>query len=242
MGDGYQAQAYPDSQNLFALGRAAIYPAGSWDISLFNQQAEFKMGAFYPPVKKAGDTCYISDHVDIALGMNAKSAHPEETKKFLEWVASPDFATIYANSLPGFFSLSDQPVKLEDPIATEFVELAQGLQDHDPVDLPGAVARHAQPRERDLGRVRQRAQRQRDPGTGWRAPAEGPRQLVQARAVSAGLTSLPCSDRPLRRPIGRRARCKAFQYNPRHPKAWPWDPRVQPREAAEWKYEQRRAR
>ena len=38
-----------------------------------------------------------------------------------EWVASPDFATIYANSLPGFFSLSDQPVKLEDPIATEFV-------------------------------------------------------------------------------------------------------------------------
>ncbi len=197
MGDGYQAQAYPDSQNLFALGRAAIYPAGSWDISLFNQQAEFKMGAFYPPVKKAGDTCYISDHVDIALGMNAKSAHPEETKKFLEWVASPDFATIYANSLPGFFSLSDQPVKLEDPLATEFVELAQGLQDHDPVDLPGAVARHAQPRERDLGRVRQRAQRQRDPGTGWRAPAEGPRQLVQARAVSAGLTSLLCSDRPL---------------------------------------------
>ena len=75
MGDGYQAQAYPDSQNLFALGRAAIYPAGSWDISLFNQQAEFKMGAFYPPVKKAGDTCYISDHVDIALGMNAKSKH-----------------------------------------------------------------------------------------------------------------------------------------------------------------------
>ena len=121
MGDGYKAQAYPDSQNLFALGRAAIYPAGSWDISLFNQQAKFKMGAFYPPVKKAGDTCYISDHVDIALGMNAKSAHPEETKKFLEWVASPDFATIYANSLPGFFSLSDQPVKLEDPLATEFV-------------------------------------------------------------------------------------------------------------------------
>ena len=121
LGDGYQAQAYPDSQNLFALGRAAIYPAGSWDISLFNQQAEFKMGAFYPPVKKAGDPCYISDHVDIALGMNAKSAHPEETKKFLEWVASPEFATIYANALPGFFSLSDQPVKLEDPIATEFV-------------------------------------------------------------------------------------------------------------------------
>jgi raffinose/stachyose/melibiose transport system substrate-binding protein len=121
MGDGYKAQTYADSQNMFALGRAAIYPAGSWDISLFNQQAKFKMGAFYPPVKKAGDPCYISDHVDIALGMNAKGAHPDQTKTFLEWVASPEFATIYATALPGFFSLSDQPVTLQDPLATEFV-------------------------------------------------------------------------------------------------------------------------
>jgi raffinose/stachyose/melibiose transport system substrate-binding protein len=122
LGDGYQAQAYPDSQNLFALGRAAIYPAGSWDISVFNSQAEFKMGAFYPPVKKAGDTCYISDHADIAMGANAKSAHPEETKKFLAWMTSAEFADIYANSLPGFFSLSSHPVKLQDPIAQEFVD------------------------------------------------------------------------------------------------------------------------
>ena len=80
LGDGYKAQSYPDSQNLFALGRAAIYPAGSWDISLFKSQAEFQLGAFYPPVKKEGDTCYISDHVDIAMGMNAKTAHPAEPR------------------------------------------------------------------------------------------------------------------------------------------------------------------
>ena len=29
LGDGFEAQTYPDSQNLFTLGRAAIYPAGS---------------------------------------------------------------------------------------------------------------------------------------------------------------------------------------------------------------------
>ena len=33
LGDGFEAQTYPDSQNLFTLGRAAIYPAGSWEIS-----------------------------------------------------------------------------------------------------------------------------------------------------------------------------------------------------------------
>ncbi len=29
--------SYPDSQNLFTLGQAAVYPAGSWEISLFNE-------------------------------------------------------------------------------------------------------------------------------------------------------------------------------------------------------------
>jgi raffinose/stachyose/melibiose transport system substrate-binding protein len=121
MGDGYQAQSYPDSQNLFTLGRAAIYPAGSWEISVFNKQAQFKMGAFPPPLPKEGDTCYISDQPDHALGMNAKSAHPEAAKKFLEWVASKDFAEIYGNALPGFFPLTKEKVELKDPLAKEFL-------------------------------------------------------------------------------------------------------------------------
>ncbi len=121
LGDGFEAQSYPDSQNLFTLGRAAIFPAGSWEISVFNPQAQFKMGAFPPPVKNAGDTCYISDHNDIGVGLNAKSANADAAKTFLTWVASPEFATIYANALPGFFSLSNTPVKMEDPLAQEFV-------------------------------------------------------------------------------------------------------------------------
>ncbi|MBT1157960.1 carbohydrate ABC transporter substrate-binding protein [Aminobacter anthyllidis] len=121
LGDGFEAQTYPDSQNLFTLGRAAIYPAGSWEISTFNTQAQFKMGAFPPPVQKAGDTCYISDHNDIGIGLNAKSANADAAKTFLSWVASPEFATIYANALPGFFSLNSAAVKMEDPLAQEFV-------------------------------------------------------------------------------------------------------------------------
>jgi len=120
MGDGYKAQAYSDSQNLFSLGRAAIYPAGSWDIAQF-AKVDFKLGAFPPPVKKAGDPCYISDHVDIALGMNAKSKNAEAAKTFLAWVASPEFATIYSNALPGFFSLQSGNVELTDPLGKEFV-------------------------------------------------------------------------------------------------------------------------
>ncbi len=121
LGDGFEAQTYPDSQNLFTLGRAAIYPAGSWEISGFNTQAQFKMGAFPPPVAAEGDECYISDHTDIAMGLNAKSAHPEEAKKFLEWVGTAEFASLYANALPGFFALNSTPVTMEDPLAKEIV-------------------------------------------------------------------------------------------------------------------------
>ena len=121
LGDGYEAQTYPDSQNIFTLGRAAIYPAGSWEVSGFNSLADFEMGAFKPPVQNAGDTCYISDHTDIGIGMNAASANPDAAKTFLAWVASPEFAEIFANALPGFFPLSSAPVEIADPLAAEFV-------------------------------------------------------------------------------------------------------------------------
>jgi len=121
LGDGYEAQTYPDSQNIFTLGRAAIYPAGSWEISGFNGLADFEMGAFKPPVMNAGDECYISDHTDIAMGLNAASPNAEAARVFLDWMGTSEFASIYANALPGFFSLSSHDIPMEDPLAQEFV-------------------------------------------------------------------------------------------------------------------------
>ena len=126
---GFEAQSYPDSQNLFTLGRAAIYPAGSWDISVFRQQADFEMGAFKPPVVNQGDTCYISDHTDIALGMNTDTEHPEAARTFLEWVGSAEFAQLYSNALPGFYSLSSHPITLDDPLAQTFVDWRQTCEE-----------------------------------------------------------------------------------------------------------------
>jgi raffinose/stachyose/melibiose transport system substrate-binding protein len=119
MGDGYKAQTYPDSQNLFGLGKGAVYAAGSWDISTFRGQ-NVNMGAFKAPPPAGGD-CYISDHTDIGIGLNAKSGNSEEAKKFLDWVGSEEFANIFANALPGFFPLSNAKVTLSDDVAQEFV-------------------------------------------------------------------------------------------------------------------------
>lgn len=121
LGKGYQAQKYPDTQNLFALGRAAIYPAGSWDVPIFRKQADFEFDAFAPPVPDGQGKCYISDHTDIALGINAKSKNVEAAKTFLSWIATSEFADIYANALPGFFPLSKEKITVKDPVAAKFV-------------------------------------------------------------------------------------------------------------------------
>ena len=121
LGRGFKAQSYSDSQNLFSLARAAIYPAGSWDIATFRAQADFDFGAFKPPVSASGDDCYISDHTDIGIGINAKTANMEAAKAFLNWMASKQFAEVYANAVPGFFPLADYEVSLKDDVAQEMV-------------------------------------------------------------------------------------------------------------------------
>jgi raffinose/stachyose/melibiose transport system substrate-binding protein len=120
MGNGYQAQKYADSQNLFSLGKGAIYPAGSWDISTFRASAKFPMGVFAPPLPAGDKDCYISDHTDIGMGLNAASKNQADAKKFLEWMTTPEFATLYANALPGFFPLSSEPVAIKDDLAATF--------------------------------------------------------------------------------------------------------------------------
>ena len=122
---GFEAEKYPDSQSFFTLGKGVIYPTGSWEISQFEKDSKFKLGIFPPYVQKAGDACYISDHTDIAMGMNAKTPHAAEAKVFLSWIASDEFAKLYANALPGFFPLSNAKVTLDDPLANEFLSWRQ---------------------------------------------------------------------------------------------------------------------
>ncbi len=120
LGDGYKAQAYPDSQNLFGLGKGAIYAAGSWDISTFRGQ-NVPMGAFKAPPPAGQADCYISDHTDIGIGMNAKGPNAKDAKVFLDWIGSDEFANIFANALPGFYPLSNTKVTVKDDVAQTFV-------------------------------------------------------------------------------------------------------------------------
>jgi raffinose/stachyose/melibiose transport system substrate-binding protein len=121
--EGHESLAYPDAQNAFTLGLGAIYPGGSWEITGFEAAADFNIGVFRPPAPEGQETCYISDHTDIGIGMNAalEGAEAEAARTFLSWIASEEFASLYSNALPGFFSLSNAEITLENPLANTFI-------------------------------------------------------------------------------------------------------------------------
>ena len=119
LGPGAAGRGYADSEALFASGRAAIHPGGSWEIAHFSQPLGMALGAFAPPVPKYGDPCFISDHTDLGIGINRKSRNKQDAYSFLTWVGSQEFADLYTNRLTGFFSLSNHLIAVRDPVAKQ---------------------------------------------------------------------------------------------------------------------------
>jgi raffinose/stachyose/melibiose transport system substrate-binding protein len=121
---GYEALDYASMQQLFGTGRAAMYIGGSWEIGLFRDLEITDLGWFAPPVENAGDTLQYCFHVDCGLGINKDSKNIEAALKYAEWVSTPEFAELFMNELPGFFSYTPGDYSLGDPVAKEIIDAA----------------------------------------------------------------------------------------------------------------------
>ena len=124
---GSESLKYADMTQLFALGKAAILPDGSWDI---NQVAvgNLNVGVFGPPAATTGGERYVQEMPDMAIGISAASKHKAEAEEFLAWTATPEFLSLYVNKLPGFFSMGKEPVTYSNKLAQEFADLKQGAK------------------------------------------------------------------------------------------------------------------
>lgn len=124
---GQESLNYADMTQLFTLGKAAILPDGSWDINQATSTG-LNIGVFGPPVPKAGDKRYLQEMPDMGIGINAKSAHKDAAKTFLDWVAGPEFQELYVNAAPGFFAMSSKPVTYKNKLAQDFADLKKGAE------------------------------------------------------------------------------------------------------------------
>lgn len=108
------------AREMFLSGQAAIYPAGSWEISFLEADKNAQQyGVFAPPPKQGQSSCFVLNHLDMGVGANAATAHMKESLQFLRWLTTKEFAYALANTLHGFFPLSNQPVEIHNPLARE---------------------------------------------------------------------------------------------------------------------------
>jgi len=125
--DGQEALKDADTQQIFLQGEAAMRFGGSWDIAAFEAQApSFEWSVFAVPAPE-GKQGVVTFHLDAGMGLNAKSTHKEEAKLFLQWMATSEFATLFANKLPGFFPLLENAdLSLDNPHSDAFLKMNEG--------------------------------------------------------------------------------------------------------------------
>ena len=180
MGNGYKAQKYPDSQNLFALGRAAIYPAGSWDIPVFRKQADFEFDAFAPPLPDGRDEMlhqrphgYRHGHQSEIAQCRGGQDLPRLAR--LARVRHPLF-----QRAAGLLLALQRQGRGQGSGGQDLPRLARDLREHDPRFLPDPLPRHAQSGERALERELPGDQRHHDAGGRRQEAGRRPGQLVPA--------------------------------------------------------------
>jgi len=123
---GYEAIDYVSMQQMFGTGQAAMFIGGSWEIGIFEDlgSGQDMIGYFAPPLENKGDTLQYCFHVDAAIGVNKDSKNLEAAQKYINWVASPVYAELLMDELPGFFSYTPGSYNLENALAKDMIDAA----------------------------------------------------------------------------------------------------------------------
>ncbi|MEV6842392.1 extracellular solute-binding protein [Actinoplanes sp. NPDC051411] len=94
--------AETDVQTLFATGKAAMIPEGSFALAPIKAiNPDLDLGVFnVPPAPGAVATKPLQvGWVDASYGLNAKSAHQKEALELLQWMTTTDFGKLVADKL-----------------------------------------------------------------------------------------------------------------------------------------------
>jgi len=115
---------YTDSQIQFTSGLAAQYPGGTFELTTFKTQApDMELGVYQvplPPQAKA-DQPVTPAYADGGFAINSASKHQEEAAELLNWIASKEFAQLFADELSMFSAIPG--VEYKDELLQEMWDL-----------------------------------------------------------------------------------------------------------------------
>ncbi|MDQ7992825.1 MAG: extracellular solute-binding protein, partial [Propionicimonas sp.] len=102
---------------LFATGKAAMFPSGTWQVSTFRGLgADLDYDSFDVPVAADWpvDKAVTVGYVDGGWALAARSEHPEQAKRLIDYFSTVEFAQAYTNAMGTIPARSG--VTLENPL------------------------------------------------------------------------------------------------------------------------------
>ncbi len=121
--DNQRLLKYADSLQLFLQGKAPMWFGGSWDIPFFEEQGtDFTWNIFAIPPPE-GKKHHVTFHPDAGIGLNQASPYMKESKLFLQWLTTGEFASLMIEQLPGFYPMHKQVTAIENRYAKAFLDL-----------------------------------------------------------------------------------------------------------------------
>lgn len=123
--DNYTGLGMDDIRNLFTTEAAGMFIMGSWEIEVIRQaNPDLELGFFPMPAADEGEAT-MTTWVDGSYGVNAKSPHKEEAKKFMQFMTTETFGKAFSDT---FKRISAVPgVDAEDALVKEMGETAEKI-------------------------------------------------------------------------------------------------------------------
>ena len=126
-----QGVAYNDGNTAFANGESAMYLQGIWAIpEIKKANPDIELGVFPFPATNNPDEIKVISGVDLLYGLSAKSEHPKEARKFIEFMLQDENAKQYIEEQNAFSALkgitqdnptvADLKVMMENGSVTDF--------------------------------------------------------------------------------------------------------------------------
>lgn len=136
-----RSRGYNDGNRAIAQGEAAMLAQGSYTLPAIRAiDEEAPLGMFVMPVGDDPKENVLVSGVDVAVAIGADTPHPEEARRFVEFLFSPEVVGDYATAQSALSPLADAPQN-DDPALKGVVPFFEdgrltGYADH---QIPAAI-------------------------------------------------------------------------------------------------------
>ena len=122
--DGFAGVDYTAATQLFVSGKAAMFLGGSFENGSFKaQNPNLKFSVFAFPDDTATDNPVVSAFCDGSYGLVDTSSKKDAALKVLNWMASPEFAQLFADSVG--WPAARPEIKSNDPVLSKIIAMQQ---------------------------------------------------------------------------------------------------------------------